>query len=251
MKKFFNNLIVRTIGLAAVVVVLFVLGVNLFLSLMTQHGKELVAPDFTNMTYEEARVVASSAGVNVIVSDSVYVRRMRPGAVYMQTPRPGTNVKKGRNIRLITNTTVPKEVYMPSLVGCSLRQAKAELLRNGLILGRLIYVEDIATNIVLRQQRYGQDIAAGAPVYSGTTINLVLGLNENDAVTAVPNLVGQQYLSAVDILQENSLNPGRLRFDDNVKDYADSVSAVVYSQRPEAGSEQQLRKGAEVTLYLR
>ncbi len=251
MSKFFDNLIVRTVGIAAVVLVVFVLAVNFFLSAVTRHGKEIVAPDFTNMTYAEAKSVADAAGVNVIVSDSVYVRRMRPGAVYMQTPKAGTNVKQGRNVRLITNTTMPKEVNMPSLVGCSLRQAKAELLRSGLVLGRLIYVDDIATNVVLKQQRYGKDIMAGTPIYSGTTINLVLGLNEKDHLASVPNLVGQQYLKAVDILQENSLNPGRLVFDENIKDYADSVGAVVYSQRPAVEDSIKVVKGAEVTLYLK
>ena len=246
-KEFFGNWIVRNLLLAVAFVLVLVTAVSLLLSAVTQHGREIAVPDFTNMTAAEAQAAASSAGLKAVVTDSVYVKRLKPGAVYMQNPKAGSNVKKGRKIRLTTNTVVPKEVYMPSLVGVSLRQAKAELLRNGLTLGRLIYVHDIATNNVLRQQRYGFDIEAGAPVSSGTRIDLVLGLGKDD-MTAVPDLSGKPYLQAVDILQENSLNVGRLRFEAGIRDYADSVAAVVYSQNPSSGT---VRKGSEVSLRFK
>ncbi len=245
-KDFFGNWIVKNLLLAVVFVAVLVTAVSLLLGAVTQHGKEIAVPDFTNMSSQEAQAVASSAGLKVVVTDSVYVKRMKPGAVYMQNPDAGSSVKKGRKIRLTTNTIAPKEVYMPSLVGVSLRQAKAELLRNGLTLGRLIYVRDIATNNVLRQQRYGFDIAAGAPVSSGTRIDLVLGLGSDD-MTYVPDLSGKSYLQAVDLLQENSLNVGRLRFGSGVRDYADSVAAVVRTQNPAPGT---ARKGSEVSLNL-
>ena len=247
-KKFFSNWIVRNVLLAVAFVAAVVLLANVLLALGTQHNREIAVPDFTNMTWNEARKAASDAGVRVILADSVYVRRLRPGVVYLQTPNAGDHVKRGRRIRLTTNTTVPKEIAMPSLVGFSMRQAKAELTRNGLVLGRLIYTRDIATNNVLRQQRGGVDIKAGTPVASGTTINLVVGLSPNDNMTYVPKLIGKQYLPAVDQTLESSLNVGKLHFDETVKTYADSVSAFVYQQRPAASEKQ--RMGTEVTLSL-
>ncbi|MCR5840926.1 MAG: PASTA domain-containing protein [Bacteroidales bacterium] len=247
-KGFFTNWIVKNVLLAVALVALFVLLANTLLALATQHNKELVVPDFTNMTYDEARQAASKAGVRVLVADSVYVKRLRPGAVYLQTPKAGDHVKRGRRVRLTTNTTVPKEVAMPSLVGFSMRQAKAELARAGLTLGRLIYVRDIATNNVLRQQRGGVDIKAGTRLASGTTINLVVGLSPNDNMTFAPKLIGKQYLHAVDQTQESSLNVGSLHFDETVKTYADSVSAFVYQQRPAAS--EKVRMGSEITMSL-
>lgn len=247
-KKFFSNWIVRNVLLAVALVAAFVLLANVLLALGTQHNREIAVPDFTNMTWNEARKAASDAGVRVILADSVYVRRLRPGVVYLQTPNAGDHVKRGRRIRLTTNTTVPKEIAMPSLVGFSMRQAKAELTRNGLVLGRLIYTRDIATNSVLRQQRGGVDIKAGTPVASGTTINLVVGLSPNDNMTYVPKLIGKQYLPAVDQTLESSLNVGKLHFDETVKTYADSVSAFVYQQRPSAS--EKVRMGSEVTMSL-
>ena len=247
-KQIWDNWIVRNLILAVAAVLVFVTLVSIFLSLGTQHGKEIEVPDFTNLTWSEARKVASDRGVRVILADSVYVKRLKPGVVYLQTPEAGAHVKRGRRIRLTTNTLVPKEVEMPSLVGYSMRQAKAELARHGLTLGRLIYTRDIATNSVLHQQRGGVDIKPGTVLASGTTINLVLGLNPSDNMTYVPKLIGKQYLPAVDQTLESSLNVGKLRFDETVRTYADSVSAFVYQQRPAAS--EKVRMGTEVTLSL-
>ena len=247
-KKIWDNWIVRNVVLAVAAVLVVVTLVSIFLSLGTQHGREIEVPDFTNLTWSEARKTASDRGVRVILADSVYVKRLKPGVVYLQTPEAGAHVKRGRRIRLTTNTLVPKEVEMPSLVGYSMRQAKAELARHGLTLGRLIYTRDIATNSVLRQQRGGVDIKAGTVLASGTTINLVLGLNPNDNMTYVPKLIGKQYLPAVDQTLESSLNVGKLHFDETVKTYADSVSAFVYQQRPTPS--EKTRMGTEVTLSL-
>ena len=247
-KSFLSNWIVRNLLLALLFVAALVTLVSVSLRFGTRHNEELVVPDFTNMTYQEAASVAQAAGVTVLVTDSVYVRRMKPGAVYMQTPKAGSYVKEGRKVRLTTNTYVPEEAYMPSLVGCSLRQAKAELLRSGLVLGRISYVPDIATNYVLRQQRYGVDVAPGTPMSSGTTINLVLGLS-TDNTTFVPDLIGEQYMRSVDLLHENSLNVGKLHFDKTVRNYSDSISALVYSHSPAYGRDA-VKKGENVTLYL-
>ena len=247
-KSFLANWIVRNLLLALLFVALFVTAVSLALKFGTRHNEEIVVPDFTNMTYQEAHSVAQAAGVTVLVSDSVYVRRMKPGAVYMQTPKAGSYVKEGRKVRLTTNTILPEEAFMPSLVGGSLKQAKAELLRSGLVLGRISYVPDIATNYVLRQQRYGVDVAPGTPMSSGTEINLVLGLS-TDNTTFVPDLIGEQYMRSVDLLHENSLNVGRLRFDETIRDYSDSISALVYSHSPAYGADV-VKKGENVDLFL-
>lgn len=263
LKTFFTNWIVRNVLLAVAFVLVFALLANLLLSVMTRHGKEIAVPDFTNMTVQEAARVASAAGIQVAVSDSMYISRLKPGAVYKQIPDAGEHVKEGRKIRLSVNTLRPKQVPMPSLVGFSLRQAKAELQRNGLRLGRLIYVRDLATNNVISQQRFGRQIAPGREIPSGTSVDLVLGLSSSDEMTYVPDLRGQQYQRAIDLAQESSLNVGRLVFDSSVKDYADSVSAFVYAQSPEAYVPyvspatmkdtlvaNSVRRGTEVTLHF-
>lgn len=247
---FLNNWIVRNVLLAIAAVLALVCAINVLLAIITQHNKEIEVPDFTNLSYKEASAVAKSAGLTVFVKDSLYVRRLKPGAVIGQNPKAGAKVKLGRKVSLTTCTYNAEKVPMPSLVGFSLLQAKAELHRNGLVLGKLIYVEDIATNNVLRQQYRGRDIKSGTMITSGSTVNLVLGLNPEENRTIVPELDGRDYLRAVDMIQENSLNVGKVRFDSSVKTYADSVSAVVYFQDPGRESEPVVM-GTEVAISLR
>ena len=249
-KGFFNHWIIRNLLICVVLVVVMIAGAILFLNLVTQHNRELVVPDFSNMTVPEAQAAASQAGMRVEVTDSVFVKRMKKGAVRDQNPSPGSKVKQGRRITLTINALNAKKVTMPNLVGLSLRQALAELQSRGLTPGKLIYVEDLATNNVLRQLRGNREIQPGESIESETVINLVLGLEPDaDNGTFVPDLIGKRYLNAVDLVRKQSLNIKTLRFDDSVKDYDDSLNAVVYRQTPEV-SEIPVTIGDEVSLYF-
>lgn len=249
-KGFFNHWIIRNLLICVVLVVVMIAGAVLFLNLVTQHNRELVVPDFSNMTVSEAQAVAQQAGMRVDVTDSVFVKRMKRGAVRDQNPSPGAKVKKGRRISLTINALNAKKVTMPNLVGLSLRQALAELQSRGLTPGKLIYVEDIATNNVLRQLRGNREIQPGESIESETVINLVLGLEPDaDNGTFVPDLTGKRYLNAVDLVRKQSLNIKTIKFDDSVKDYDDSLNAVVYRQSPEV-SEVPVKIGDDVSLYL-
>lgn len=239
-----RNLIGAVVFFAALVIIASVL-----LGVFTRHGRIIEVPDMTNISVAEAQAIADQAGVRIEVIDSVYVRRMAKGAVYRQNPKAGTSVKSGRRVMLTINATVAKKVTMPNLVGYSMRQAKAELASRGLNLGKLIYVDDIATNNVLKQQYRGRDIAQGQEVESGSSIDLVVGLNSSDNVTLIPNVVGMKYIRAVDAIHDNSLNISKLVFDSSVKDYNDSLNAVVTRQNP-AASQYSLVMGSDVTLYL-
>lgn len=249
-KTVLGNWIVRNLLLALAVVVVLVVGAMVALNVFTKHNQELSVPDLANMTVEEARLVAEEAGMRIDVTDSAFVKRMKRGAVYRQNPVPGSKVKQGRRISLTINAVNPRQITMPDLIGFSTRQAKAELLSRGLVLGKLIYVQDMATNNVLRQLHGDMEIEPGAMVESEAVIDLVVGLNSRDNVTFVPYLAGLRNLSAVEAVHDHSLNVGRLRFDETVKDYEDSLNAVVYRQVPEASDSISVRMGESVDIYL-
>lgn len=249
-KGILNNWIVRNLLIAFAVLVALIVGAMIFLNVATQHNKELIVPDLANMTVEEAHAVATASGMRVDVTDSAFVKRMKRGAVYRQNPAPGSKVKEGRRIALTINAVNPRQITMPDLIGYSTRQAKAELLSRGLVLGKLIYVQDMATNNVLRQLHNNLEIEPGSMVDSEAVIDLVVGLNSRDNVTYVPYLAGLRNLSAVEAVHDHSLNLGRMRYDDTVKDYEDSLNAVVYRQVPEASDSISVNMGSSVDLYM-
>lgn len=236
--------------MAIVVVAVLVIGAVVFLNVVTQHNKEIRVPDFSNMTLAETEAAANEAGVRVEVTDSVFVKRMKRGAVYRQNPSPGSKVKNGRRIVLTINAVNAKKVTMPDLVGLSMRQAKAELVSRGLVLNKLIYVQDLATNNVLRQLLGNREVEPGTMIESESLIDLVVGLNSMDNVTYVPDVTGLKNMSAVDAIHDHSLNIKDIRFDKTVKDYNDSLNAMVYRQEPEPSDSIKVAMGDEVVLYL-
>ena len=243
------NWIVKNIIKAVVFFLTLVIVAQIVLKLVTHHGQMIEVPDLTSMSVDEARRAASKDNVRTEVIDSVFVRRMEKGAVYSQNPKAGTLVKKGRRVMLTINAKHAKKVSMPNLVGYSMRQAKAELNSRGLALGKLIYVNDIATNNVLRQIYRNREIRPGVQIESGSEIDLQVGLNSDDNMTYVPNVKGMKYLRAVDAVHDNSLNIGRIVIDKTVKNYSDSLNAMVYKQTPGA-SKSPLLMGSDVTLHL-
>lgn len=247
---FLSNWIVKNILFAISIVVVLIVGSMIFLNVFTKHNQELTVPDLANLTVEEAQMVAAGAGMRVEVTDSAFVKRMKRGAVYRQNPVPGSKVKEGRRISLTINAVNPRQITMPDLIGYSTRQAKAELLSRGLVLGSLIYVQDMATNNVLKQLHNNKEIEPGVMIESESVIDLVVGLNSRDNMTFVPYLAGLRNLSAVEAVHDHSLNLGNLRFDETVKDYEDSLNAVVYKQVPESCDSIPVPMGDKVSLYL-
>ena len=239
--------ILINLAVAATIVLALIFGSMFYLDVATMHGKSLLVPDFTNMSIAEAEELASEAQVRIDVVDSLYVKRMAKGHVYRQTPKPGEKVKKGRRILVTINAMASRKVDMPNVVGFSMRQATAELQSRGLVLGRLIYKNDMATDNVLAQQYKGSPIAAGVKLETGSVVDLVVGLSAADNISLVPDLIGLKCLPATDAVHSNSLNVKAV-FDSSVKDYNDSLKAVVYSQSPSA----QVRsyKGSQVTMFL-
>ena len=235
------------IAAAALLLVLFLL-VKFGLDIITRHNRTVEVPDLTNVSVEEAESIAAKGHVGVKVTDSVFIYRLPAGVVYRQNPQAGAIVKRGRKIFLTINSVEPKKVAMPNLVGYSILEAKAELDNRGLVMGKLTYQPDIATNRVLKQQYRGRTVPPGDPIVTGSTIDLTLGLARTESTTRVPAVVGLKYVAAIDALHDKYLNLGKATFDSNVRTYADSVNAVVYKQDPDKSASRKL--GSAVNLYL-
>ncbi len=248
-KSFISNWIARNVILAFLLFTVLIGGSSMLLRVLTNHGKTIEVPDFTSMTVNEAKHEAAGHKLRVEVIDSIFVRKMERGAVYSQNPKAGSRVKQGRRILLTINAKNAKKISMPNLVGYSMRQAKAELNSRGLALGKLIYVNDIATNNVLRQIYRNREIRPGRQIETGSEIYLEVGLNPEDNLTYIPNVKGLKYLRAVDAVHDNSLNIGRVVFDKTVRNYTDSLNASVTRQTPEA-SGNPILMGSDVTIYL-
>ena len=250
-EKWYWNWLSKHVYMAVASVAVLVFLLFSMLDLITRHNKEMEVPSFAGMSLVQAQKIADELHLRLEVTDSVYIVRMSPGAIYKQNPLEGSRVKKNRRILLTINANSPKMINMPSLVGFSLRQAQSELSSSQLKVGKLIYVPDIATNNVLEQLYEGNPVEPGTLLQSESVIDLKLGLNEADSVALVPSVIGKPYPIIKDFLIDNSLNMGKAYFDSTVSTMQDSLAAFAYKQEVVLPNGDSIpRYGIAVSVYF-
>lgn len=184
-KPWYFNWFTKNVYLAAIAILLLVFAVSLCLKVITRHNIELEVPSFENMTVAAAEQVAKSHNLRVEVIDSIHNPHLKAGSVFKQNPKAGSKVKKNRRILLTINGLSPKMVPMPYLEGYSLRQAQTELEAAQLVLGKLVYVEDIANNNVIKQFYKGRRIKPGTLIPAESEISLEVGRNSEQVSETV------------------------------------------------------------------
>jgi beta-lactam-binding protein with PASTA domain len=227
-----------------------ILIVSFYLRIFTMHNRTIDVPDFKSLTFKEAQKLAEKKHIRCQVIDSLFVQQIKPGIIIDQIPKAGFKVKRNRRILLVINAINPEKVKMPNLVGVSLRQALAILESNGLSIGILKYVPDIANNNVLNQRYKGNNIKPDDDVIKDSRIDLILGKTGNDNSTIVPNLSGFSLQDAIRTLAESSLNTGSVIYDNSVVNQSDSLKAKVYRQIPSASEDKYKTMGSFVDLWL-
>ncbi len=243
-KLFLKNLL-RVLGIfLGIVLIIFT-----WLRFYTRHNQGVAVPDYFGMTVEQVDKVTKDKKLRFAVVDSVYVNSAKKGTILDQNPPPGFKVKKNRTIFLTMNAINPEKVMVPNVAGTSLREAKAVLEMRGLIIGRILYVPDIAMNYVLKQQIKGKEVPEGTLVGKGSKIDLVLGRGQSNQQVEVPSLVGMRLYEAEQKLINGYLNQGAIIYDNSVLTSADSLSARIYKQRPEINSSG-IYLGSPVDIWL-
>jgi len=227
--------IVRFLTHLSVIVGIFVAIIILSqwcIQLFTRHGQSLSVPDFLGKSVAQATISANEHSLYLEVIDSLYLPNQPRGSVLRQIPQAGSKVKKNRRILVIINSVVPRKANAPSLVGFSLRQAKAELNSQNFVLGTLYYEEDFATNTVLEQLYQNAPLLPGTPIDAHSVIDLILGVDPEHNIAYVPHVIGLPLEDAKEAITDHYLNVGVVRYDATVTTAADTLSAIVVRQDP-------------------
>lgn len=246
-----NNIWIRNIILAVSVIVLLMIGINYILKMVTRHGEKNKVPNFSGMTMAEASRAAAELKLEMEIIDSLYVPSQKKGVILEQYPKPGNFVKSGRHIFLTTNTFQPKVVPLPYVAGFSLRQAKNKLVGSGFVIDRLIYVDDIATNNVLKQSYNDKQVTAHSNIFAeiGSGVTLTVGNNPVDEMPMVPSLIGATVAEAKNRIWEAGFNIGSIDIDDNIN-YENMDQARVYEQHPNRSFRAVYGRGVSIKLTL-
>lgn len=159
---------------AAVIVLSFIL--LKWLSVYTNHGEFETVPDLTGKSLSVAQMTLKENHLNMKVQDSANYNPDYPKySVIEQEPPAGSKVKDDRKIYLTINPSGYRQIRVPDLTERTLRQAQPTLEALGFKVGKLIYKDNIAKDMVLQMMHDGETLKEGDKLPKTAVIDLVLG----------------------------------------------------------------------------
>ena len=169
----------------AVTVALLMFGVKVGIDVYTHHGESIGVPDVRHKSFADAEHILSSLGLQVVVSDTGYVKTLPPDCILEQSPGPGEHVKSGHIIYVTVNASHTPTIALPDVVdNSSLREAMAKLTAMGFKLGQPEYIpgeKDWVYGILVK----GRHVVAGDKVSIDDVLIIQVGNGRRDAGDSV------------------------------------------------------------------
>ncbi|MEZ4805133.1 MAG: PASTA domain-containing protein [Bacteroidia bacterium] len=165
----------KVLGLAAFVLVVYIVLAMVFTGWYTRHGQSIIVPKVAGMPLENANQLLMENDLEMVIIDSVYKEDAKPGTLVDQDPQFDAKVKPGRKIYVTLNTGVVPKVKMPKLINGSSNLAKVLLANSGLKLGRVDSIKSsFGPGLVIKQLYKGVEIPPNKPLDKGSIIDIVV-----------------------------------------------------------------------------
>ena len=130
--KFASGFLWGNILAMVLVVVALAFGVKYGLDAYTHHGEGIEVPKIEGMVYQKAHALVEEHGLNIMVTDSGYNKRLPAGCILLQNPGPGMKVKEGHTIYVTVNSPSSPTFAIPDVIdNSSYREAEAKLTAVG------------------------------------------------------------------------------------------------------------------------
>lgn len=168
------------------------------------HGREVAVPDLVGKPPTEARRIADASGFEMEVERQYYSAIIPEGKILSQLPVPGTQVRRGWQIRVAVSLG-PQRVEIPNVLGESQRAAEINIRRRGLDVGTVAQIEmrDTPADQVL-----GQSPPPNASGVSAPKISLLTTEAASPQAFIMPNFVGQSLGGVTLVLQDAGFRLG-------------------------------------------
>ncbi len=197
----------------------------------TINKKIVKVPDIENIPIHQAKKILIEHNLKAeIKTENFYAKYFPPNTVLKQYPHPYAEVKKYRKIYVTINPSTLPHIQMPDLQDLSLKNAKIALNHVGLLLGNIVYVPDIAQNVVIKQMYQNKKIQPNTPIKMGEKIDLIVGKGLSKKYVLVPNIIGIPLEKAKTILNSLYLILGKITYECTEED---SLEQIVHNQDPQ------------------
>ena len=176
MFSFFKKHRILTHLLLMFVVVLVILFFAVkFMNNYTHHGVEVVVPEIKTLTVEEAMPIWERQSLSCQIIDSIYNKNLRPGIIIEQVPRAGSTIKTNKEIYVVINTIMPRQVPFPDITDISYRQASSMIEGLGFPKPDIKYVASQYIDLVISSKLGNREVKAGEKYPLTTKFTLVVG----------------------------------------------------------------------------
>jgi serine/threonine-protein kinase len=218
---------------SAIVCALFI-----FVLPFARMGADKVVPDLIGSNPEQARVIAESRNLLLVVGGHEESEEVPENIVFRQTPLPGSVVRSKSTITVFVSKG-SSNVVMPDLKGVGLSEATVRITELGLTIGEVKSEE----NAQIEKDKIISTIPeAGTRVQPQSSITVILSRGVETA--EVPRLIGRSFSSAKRLIENAGFTVGNVRYEVSTEFNV----GIVMSQNPSAG--RQAKKGSTVDVVV-
>jgi beta-lactam-binding protein with PASTA domain len=212
----------------------------LTLTMIIKSEDTVVVPNLKGKNIVYTLELLTDLGLNTKVEGSEFSADMPKNNVIFQEPEPGSEIKKGRDVRIIISKG-PKSIPMPNLEKLPVQQARIILEENSLCQGQLssTYNNHIKKNSVITQVP-----SAGTMITRNQCIDLLVSLGTRPQKYRMPDLEGRSLDSAIPLIENNNLTLGKIKS----VFYKDKPLNTIIDQEPLSGYS--IKEGAAVNIVI-
>ena len=203
--------IAKIIGLSAAFILAAVISAYLTLTFIIKSEDNVIVPSLVGKDVVAALEILTELQLNTKVNGSEYSQQYLKNHVIFQEPDAGSEIKKGRDVRIIISKGA-RTVLMPNLTNLSMLQARMIMEENDVSRGQVsrTYNKGYAKDHIIAQVP-----SAGKMITRGTPVDLLVSLGSRSEEYKMPDLTGFSLDDAVLTIEKSNLGVGviRSRFD--------------------------------------
>ncbi len=199
---------------------------------------EVVIPDLTGSTVEQARVITENRGLLLVVGGEEENDKYSDNQICRQTPLPNSIVRSKSSITVFISKG-SSSVIIPDLKGLGLSEATIKLNELGLRIGD-IKTEESST--VEKDKIVTTQPLPGSKTKKGDAVTVVL--SGGAEMVEVPKIIGRALSTAKRIIEEKGFVVGSVSYEVSTE----FDVGIVMAQTPRAGTK--ARKGSKIDLTV-
>ncbi len=217
------------------------IGTYTIIHLLIRSDHRVVVPDLTGRDVVYALEVLSDLGLNTKVKGLQFDPEVPKHHIIRQSPDPGSELKAGRDVRLVISKGV-RGVVFPNVIGMDLPMAELIIEKNDLIRQHLSHTN---SHSHAKGQVMAQYPNPGAKGVRGDAIDLLVSSGSRPQWLRMMDLSGFRLDEAIDIIEKHQLTVGTIKQVDKPSFSVDTVVA----QSPEQGTPVLPGASVDLTIY--